>query len=72
MPRLRHSHGLCQHSRHFVHRLTNASNQWPGEDSFLVLGISLEAVKTLGRRFGQNAVLWCDATAIPQLILLDR
>ncbi|TXH37992.1 MAG: DUF3293 domain-containing protein [Burkholderiaceae bacterium] len=55
-----------------MHRLTNASNQWPGEDSFLVLGINLEAVKTLGRRFGQNAVLWCDATAIPQLILLDR
>ena len=44
--------------------------QWPGEDSFLVLGISLEASKKLGAQFEQNAIVWSDKDAIPQLILL--
>lgn len=44
--------------------------QWAGEDSFLVLGISLEASKKLGLQFKQNAIVWADKNAIPQLILL--
>jgi hypothetical protein len=44
--------------------------QWAGEDSFLVLGISLEASKKLGLQFKQNAIVWSDKNAIPQLILL--
>jgi hypothetical protein len=44
--------------------------QWDGEDSFLVLGISLEASKKLGEQFEQNAIVWSDKDAIPQLILL--
>ena len=44
--------------------------QWAGEDSFLVLGISLEASKKIGSQFEQNAILWSDKDAIPQLILL--
>ena len=44
--------------------------QWAGEDSFLVLGISLEASKKLGAQFEQNAIVWCDKDAIPKLILL--
>ena len=44
--------------------------QWDGEESFLVLGISLEASKKLGAQFEQNAIVWSDKEAIPQLIIL--
>ena len=43
---------------------------WPGESSFLIFDLSLESAKTLGRKFNQNAVVWCAEDAIPQLILL--
>lgn len=46
------------------------SNGWPGEASFLVLGLTLDAAKALGEQHGQNAVVWCGADAVPQLILL--
>jgi hypothetical protein len=47
------------------------TGEWPGEPSFLVFGLSLEAAKTLGRRFHQNAVVWCGSDAIPQLLILQ-
>jgi hypothetical protein len=40
------------------------------ERGFLVLGISLKAAKALGVKYEQNAILWADTTAAPQLILL--
>ena len=43
---------------------------WPGESSFLIFDLSLESAKTLGRKFNQNAIVWCNQDAIPQLILL--
>jgi hypothetical protein len=46
------------------------SGDWPGEPSFLVLGIALEAAKSLGRQFEQNAIIWCGPDAVPILILL--
>jgi len=46
------------------------AGKWAGENSFLVLGISLEAAKKLGDQFEQNAIVWSDSDAIPQLILL--
>ncbi|QBQ99333.1 DUF3293 domain-containing protein [Paraburkholderia pallida] len=46
------------------------SNQWPGEASFLVLGVTLDAAKALGEKHGQNAIVWCGADAVPHLILL--
>ena len=46
------------------------SNEWPGEDSFLVFGLSLEAAKALGTRLEQNGLVWSGADAVPQLILL--
>ena len=46
------------------------SNNWPGEASFLALGLSLKAAKTLGAQYGQNAIIWSGADAVPQLILL--
>lgn len=46
------------------------SGRWPGEESFLVLGITLEDAKNLANRFGQNALLWSGPDGIPRLILL--
>jgi hypothetical protein len=46
------------------------SNEWPGERSVLVFGMVPEAAKALGAQFGQNAVVWSGADAIPRLILL--
>lgn len=46
------------------------SNNWPGEPSFLVLGLSMEAAKPMGRKHGQNAIVWCGPDALPRLVLL--
>ncbi len=46
------------------------SNGWPGEDSFLVFGLTLEAAKVLATRLEQNGFIWSGADAVPQLILL--
>ena len=46
------------------------NKEWRGEPSFLVLNLSLEAAKALGARHEQNAIIWCGADAVPQLILL--
>ena len=45
-------------------------SQFPGEKSFLVFGTELLIAKELGNKFQQNAVLWINKDAIPQLILL--
>ena len=46
------------------------SNGWAGETSYLILGLTLEAAKVLGACHQQNAIVWSDADAVPQLILL--
>ncbi len=46
------------------------SGNWPGEPSFLVFGLKLEAAKSLGISFDQNAIIWCGADCVPDLILL--
>ena len=46
------------------------SGDWPGEESIFVPGLDLERAQALGAEFGQNAVVWADADAVPQLILL--
>lgn len=46
------------------------SNGWPGEASFLVWDLSLQASVALGKRHGQNAIVWCASDAVPQLVLL--
>ncbi|MDP1678795.1 MAG: DUF3293 domain-containing protein [Candidatus Nitrotoga sp.] len=43
---------------------------WPGEASYLILGLSLEAAKALGKEYEQNAIVWCGSDALPQLVLL--
>ena len=43
---------------------------WDGEESFLIFGISENQASEIGKEFEQNAIVWCDKDAIPQLILL--
>ena len=45
------------------------SGGWPGEPSFLVLWLALEAAKLLGNAYEQNAVIWCGPDAVPSLVL---
>ena len=47
------------------------TNGWPAEPSFLVLGLALEAAKSLGRCHEQNAIVWSGPDAVPQLVMLD-
>ncbi len=46
------------------------SNQWKGESSFLVLGLSREAAKVLGARFEQNAVVLFGGDGVGELVVL--
>lgn len=46
------------------------SGDWPGEESVLVPGLSLDRAKSLGSEFGQNAIVWAGPDAVPQLVLL--
>lgn len=57
---LAHIPGLGQHP----------SNGWPGEPSFLVLGLDLEAAKAVGIRWEQNAIVWTGADGVPELLIL--
>jgi hypothetical protein len=43
------------------------SNNWPGELSVLVLGLDLEAAKSLARHYEQHAFVWAPADGVPQL-----
>lgn len=45
------------------------SGKWPGEESLLVFGISLEAGKAFAARFQQNAFIWAGPDAKPELII---
>jgi len=44
--------------------------QWPAEPSVLALGLDREAAISIAREFGQNALLWAGADAVPRLLLL--
>ncbi len=46
------------------------SGEWPGEPSFLAFDITEEHAVALGHLFGQNAILWMEGDAVPQLRLL--
>jgi hypothetical protein len=43
---------------------------WSPEDSRLVLGVDRGAAAALGRDFGQNAIVWADHDAAPNLLML--
>ncbi len=57
---LRFMEGIGQHP----------SNGWPGEESLLILGGPLKQMRALGAQFGQNAIVWVGADAVPKLVLL--
>lgn len=62
---------LASRSLEFVAGIgQHPSNKWPGEPSYLVFGLTLEAAKTLGSRLEQNAIVWSGSDGTPQLILL--
>jgi hypothetical protein len=46
------------------------SGNWPGEPGFLVLGLLFEEAEKLGKKYNQNAIVWCGIDVIPELILL--
>jgi hypothetical protein len=46
------------------------AGKWPAEAGFLALALDCATAKTLGREFGQNAIVWIDTDIIPRLILL--
>lgn len=62
---------LIRYSR-FIYpgKSTDPAEQWPAEASFLALGINLATATAIGHTFGQNAILWINADAIPRLVLL--
>lgn len=43
---------------------------WPPEKSYLALGVNAAVARELGLCFKQDAVVWADKDAIPQLLLL--
>jgi hypothetical protein len=45
------------------------ANGWPAEPSVLVLGLSLEAAKVMGRHYEQAAIVWIGPQAVPELVL---
>lgn len=49
---------------------TDAQEDWPAEKSFLALGVDEARAGELGRRYGQDAVVWADADGVPRLLLL--
>jgi Protein of unknown function (DUF3293) len=46
------------------------SNEWPGEASYLILGVDLIGATRLGQRYEQNAIVWTGEDRVPTLILL--
>ncbi|MCB5186776.1 DUF3293 domain-containing protein [Methylobacillus caricis] len=59
-------------SRHLEFRkglARSRSNQWP-EENFIVIGITLDAAKELGRHYHQNAIVFYEKPGIAKLILL--
>ena len=48
----------------------SADGRWR-EPSLLVLGIEREHARALGRRYGQNAIVFVERGAAPELVLLE-
>ncbi len=62
---------LNRHSLQFISSIgLDSHGEWPGEASVLIFGLSLEAARALGRKYEQNALVWSDQDAVPQLMLL--
>lgn len=55
---------------HFPGDGQGEDTSWPAEASFLVLGMGKEEASDLGRKYGQNAMVWIGADGVPELVLL--
>jgi hypothetical protein len=55
--------------RHWQGRGYHPSGDWE-EKSALALGVSCHSARWLGNKFGQNAIVWVGADAVPRLMLL--
>ncbi len=51
-----------------MHIGKHPSNNWPGEVSVLVLGLDLEAAKSLARHYEQHAFVWAAGDGVPVLV----
>jgi len=64
---------LSQHSLVLIDGVgRHPQGGWPEEPSFFIPGLSLEASKMLGKKYQQNAVIWCGSNSIPELLLLMK
>lgn len=55
---------------HFPGEGQGEDPNWPAEASFLALGLRREEASDLGRKYGQNAIVWVGADGVPELLLL--
>ena len=46
------------------------SNKWEKENSFLIIGIDYNNACVIGKKYNQNAILYCNKECVPNLILL--
>lgn len=49
---------------------SDPDGNWEGEPSYFASGITLIDAKNLGKKYRQNAIVWCDQKCIPELVLL--
>ena len=61
---------LAGSSTYWVEGMGHDTNSDWREASVLALGISLELGSQFGIKYGQNAIVWAGADAIPKLVLL--
>lgn len=50
-------------------RGVDPNGRWEAEESVLALGLGLETALDIGRRHGQNAVVWSGPEAVPRLVM---
>jgi hypothetical protein len=46
------------------------NSEWPSEKSFFALGLNRADSIEIGLHFDQDAIVWVDETAVPELVLL--
>lgn len=60
---------LCDKYKVFDGLGTDPLDEWPGEESFLILGINRQNAMNLGTEFEQNAIVFIE-DGIPELVML--
>jgi hypothetical protein len=56
--------------KHFPAEGKHPTGHWSAELSYLVLGLSLEEASQLGKKYEQNAIVWCGVDLVPRLVVL--